>query len=465
VTDHFLLGDEQYKREDLEQARRHFDRALDLQPAHFWAKYFLAVCQLRLGHPDVAKASLTGCLMQRPDFFYGYLLRGLAHMQLGESGEAEEDFQQTLERRPNPYAQYGAYVNRGVLRVRQRKLDEAVADLQRASGLLPGQYQAYVNLAQAYQQQQKGDEAARVLDRALPLVRQPAALYRARAQLALQRQDPGAALQDFDQAIALEPPGLAEDHAERGRVLHCQQRHAEAVKAYDEALKLLPDYPDAHRGRAEALVGLQRYREAIRSFDQSLKSGRPDADVYWARGLARAHLGEHAEAVADYTRALALRAGPPLYADRGWALLHCDAWKLALLDFEEAIRLDRACVLGYIGRGYVRAQHGQYQDAITDAEIARQLEPKSPEGLFNLACVFAQAAGRVAADSQQPDREPLTGRCQERAVELLRKALDRLPNEGRLPFWRENAADPDLGPIRASPGFKRLEEHYPRPGG
>ena len=53
-VDHFLVGEEQYRRGDWEQAMNSFNRALSLQPGHFWAQFFLAVCQLKGQHWEAA---------------------------------------------------------------------------------------------------------------------------------------------------------------------------------------------------------------------------------------------------------------------------------------------------------------------------------------------------------------------------------------------------------------------------
>src|SRR5262249_21950744 len=66
--DHFLAGEEQYRRGDWEQATDSFNRALSVQPGHFWAQFFVAVCHLKVRHWEAAKAGLNACLAQRPDF-------------------------------------------------------------------------------------------------------------------------------------------------------------------------------------------------------------------------------------------------------------------------------------------------------------------------------------------------------------------------------------------------------------
>src|SRR5262249_58804076 len=64
------------------------------------------------------------------------------------------------------------------------------------------------------------------------------------------------------------------------------------------------------------------------------------ADVYRAYGLVQARLGKLAEGVSALTRAVELRPEESeLRAARGWLYLVCDTPKLALPDFEEAVRL------------------------------------------------------------------------------------------------------------------------------
>ncbi|MCI0465006.1 MAG: protein kinase, partial [Gemmataceae bacterium] len=55
-SDHFLVGDQFYKAGNVTAALEHFDRTLRLDPDHFWAQYFVAVCQLKLGRPKEAVA-------------------------------------------------------------------------------------------------------------------------------------------------------------------------------------------------------------------------------------------------------------------------------------------------------------------------------------------------------------------------------------------------------------------------
>src|SRR5262249_392486 len=148
------------------------------------------------------------------------------------------------------------------------KLGGAVEDFEQAITLKPGGVSAYVNLAVAYERQRKLDDAVRQLDKAIHFHPESAALYRARARLHVQRDEAAAALPDPDQAIAKERPTaaaarlLAEDHKERGRLFLTQGKYTEAAVAFRTALLLNPGYPVATRLLAEALIGLKRHEEA-----------------------------------------------------------------------------------------------------------------------------------------------------------------------------------------------------------
>jgi tetratricopeptide (TPR) repeat protein len=83
ALDHFLIGEERFRHGDLEQARLAFENVLQVQPGHFWASYYLALCLLKAKRPDHAAARLTACLGQRRDFPWLYLLRASAWGDMG----------------------------------------------------------------------------------------------------------------------------------------------------------------------------------------------------------------------------------------------------------------------------------------------------------------------------------------------------------------------------------------------
>ncbi|MBL8795532.1 MAG: tetratricopeptide repeat protein, partial [Planctomycetia bacterium] len=356
AVDHFLVGLELYRRREITQALPHLKAALELEPTHFWARYYLAGCYLQTRRPALAHGPLSVCIQFKPRFVWAYLLRGFVNGQLDDFEAAEADFKRAEALNPDAVARYGILANRGVVRVRMGKIDEAIADFRQAIALRPKQWQAYANLADVYLRQNQTDEALAQLDRAIEM--QPlAALFRTRAKLYLQRGNFAAAQPDLEQAIARTLPGqnaldLGRDHLERGRILYRGAKFTDALQAFDRALaisqtatasaspaELVKLQVEAHQLRAEALLEINRFEDAIAGFEQAMKLAPVTASAHRARGLARAKLGKYAEAIEDYTRALEIDrlqgkpADPQTLAYRGWAYLVYDAPKLSQRDF------------------------------------------------------------------------------------------------------------------------------------
>ena len=59
-----------------------FDKALSIQPEHFWAHCLSAICDLQLSEPIPAKAELNACLQTEKGFAWPYELRGFASYQV-----------------------------------------------------------------------------------------------------------------------------------------------------------------------------------------------------------------------------------------------------------------------------------------------------------------------------------------------------------------------------------------------
>ena len=93
------------------------------------------------------------------------------------------------------------------------------------------------------------------------------------------------------------------------QVLLMQERFAEAVATYREALTIDPDYAPAHAGIGEALFHLARYEEALEALAQAVAL-QPDAALTGARlrlmGLAEEELGRSEAAAGHFERALQL---------------------------------------------------------------------------------------------------------------------------------------------------------------
>ena len=307
--DHFLTGLERFKRGDMVQAKRHFAEAARAQPKHFWAPCLLAICDLNTkgANAERARAYLTGCLQSHPELPWLYILRGFASGQIGSRasnpieaaenlGAALADYREAIRRDSGGRFRYAVLVNRGLVFLQSRKLDEAVADLQAAIALDPRQLNAYVTLAQVRRQQHQVDLALDELGRAIALKPNLAPLYRTRARWNLERprvSEPARALAlaDLEQAIRLGVPDSQEqarDLAEKGRVLLLEQRFQQALDACDTAIRIDPHDAQVLRYRVAVLLELKRDHEAIDACDAALRG----PEVGRSPGAARTGEGQ-----------------------------------------------------------------------------------------------------------------------------------------------------------------------------
>jgi tetratricopeptide (TPR) repeat protein len=470
ALDLFLTALESHRQGQWDQTAATCEQVLRLQPDHFWAQYLKALGHVKTKHWGEARAELDACLVRQPDFTWGRQLRAVVETQLGESERAEEDFAQVLRRVEEPAARSVVLTNRGVLWVRRERWHEAVDDFREAVRLRPGVPETYINLAQARRRLKDWKAALATLDEALARCPQDAAgLYHTRAEFDLEREDPAAARRDFEQAIVHQPAGssserLASDYVQLAHLQRLAGKPEAALANCDAALRLRPDYPPAHRYRAEALLALGRYEDAGKALDRYLHGEKPTATVYRVRGLIHAGLRRYAEAVDAYGRSLALRQDAGTLAYRGWAYLELDAPRPALADFEAALRLDPAQTDALCGRGSARVRLGRLADGVADAEEYLRRERPAAQHFFEAACIYARSVGELERrmGGRWTTGDPAT-RYQERAVELLRAALDETPAGERQRFWRTNIASAaDLVPIRRSTGFLELARGYPR---
>jgi tetratricopeptide (TPR) repeat protein len=482
VLDHFLAGREGCRRENWKTALQEFDTVVRMKPGHFWALGLGAIAALQTHQPAMAKLALSACIEREPQFAGLYLLRGYASAQaavqaraasktLGDKdgsieAAAEVQFEaaeadaakalELLKDKPNDELRYAVLVNRALMRFQRGRLDASVADFQEAIRLDARHSVAFDNLALVLLAQRKWDEAVEQFTQAIALKPDWARLYRDRAlvQEVRDNQTPAhraAALGDLEEAIRLEKPGdplQATDHARRADLLRRDRRFTEALGACDAALTIAPDLDTAHRLRVWLLLDLQRPDEVIDACDGALAKGKPWPDLYEVRGMARAQRRDYFRAIDDYSAALLLRPGRPrVLTSRGKAYLVTDSLRPALRDFDEALRLDSSSGEAQSGRGLALALLGDHRGATAAAEQSLRDDPVPAERYYHAARIYAQAAIAAANEVTRNGLVAVTlvDRYQDRAVLLVKRALEATPPGRRAAFWQDLvAADPAL---------------------
>ena len=118
-------------------------------------------------------------------------------------------------------------------------------------------------------------------------------------------------------------------------------RHAAALDAYNEALKLKPLYIDAWYNKGVILGKLERHEEAIRAYEEVIRL-KPDMPEAWCnKGNRLVHLNRQNESLEFFTQATKLK---PDYA-HAWYNAACiyafsNENQIALAALHKALNLD-----------------------------------------------------------------------------------------------------------------------------
>ncbi|MGI9524240.1 MAG: tetratricopeptide repeat protein [Hyphomicrobiaceae bacterium] len=102
----------------------------------------------------------------------------------------------------------------------------------------------------------------------------------------------------------LDPTTQSTALANRALGLSIIGRYSEAIRDYDAALAIVPDYPVALNNRAWALFRLGRIEEAEPDVEKSLRLDSSSGHAYDTRAHVRQWQGRTKEAMTDYRRAM-----------------------------------------------------------------------------------------------------------------------------------------------------------------
>ena len=154
-----------------------------------------------------------------------------------------------------------------------------------------------------------------------------------------------------------------------------------AIKIYDEVIRLTPDFADAYINRGDVRRKLGDLEGAIKDYGTAIRLGDDYAYVYFNRGYVKATLGDKKAAIKDYDKAIRL---DPAYGNallnRGVAKFDLGNKKDAIEDYNTVIHLKpegNLLTTAYLNRGVARSGLGDEQGAIEDYNAVIHLKPEN----------------------------------------------------------------------------------------
>jgi serine/threonine protein kinase/Tfp pilus assembly protein PilF len=265
AQDLFLLAGDHVGAGRLRDAAPLLERAVWLDPQHFWSWFILGTCQERLGRDGRAESCYTACVALGPNFPWSYFNRGLVHLRQQEFLLARADFTKVIELRPELM---DAYLNRALAHQGLKEYKQADEDLTRA--LERGSPPTRLYFARAKVREKLGDVEGARKDRAegLRLTPTDEKSWVARGY-ALMSKDPHAALADFEEALRINPRSPLALQNKAYVLADKLGRNKEALDVMNKAVELNPDSGQAHGGRGVLLARLGERDAAIRDAEDA----------------------------------------------------------------------------------------------------------------------------------------------------------------------------------------------------
>jgi lipoprotein NlpI len=122
----------------------------------------------------------------------------------------------------------------------------------------------------------------------------------------LAKNEAAPAIRDYDEAIRIKPD-FAEALNNRGNALDDNGEHERAIRDYDEAIRIKPDFAQAFSNRGNTYDEMGDHGRAIQDYDRAIRLDPKYQNAFKNRGRARFFQGEFAAATADFSQALALQ--------------------------------------------------------------------------------------------------------------------------------------------------------------
>jgi tetratricopeptide (TPR) repeat protein/tRNA A-37 threonylcarbamoyl transferase component Bud32 len=515
---------------DWQEAPFGFTACIHLRPDFPWSYNNRGHVLLQLKSYDKAIEDCTAALARNERYFEAYENRGLAYLGQGKIDPALRDFNRAIELSPDHPPLYS---ERAEALRKQKQHAEALRDYDHMLDLGADKSAVYLQRAATYQEMDRTAEALRECDRVIALNAKNVSAYYVRGGIHAAARHYEQAYADYSTVLDLVPRAVnvLRDRAILNWIY--RKDFDAALSDAEQLARLQSNNPEAYRIIGSIHLGQRRYDEALRAFQKALDLKPDYTEVLWAvaqihswrgdqkkalavidpvievlrvkkheslnvRGDIYRAMGRIDDAAKDYRRLIELRpesADASINAYLSLALLldkqgkaeEAKAWydrmvaanpesaavylrraadrrnrgdfEAALADCDQAARKEPDSALPALVRASIAAARGQHRQAVADAERALEKAPKDDgHVLYAAACVWSLASRAAAADADQ------SRRYADRAVALLMAALDKGFHDLIFPEHNRMAEDPALEPIRQRPQVRDLLAHRPIEG-
>ena len=274
-------------------------------------------------------------IQAKPYLAQPYFFRAIAKLNLEDYAGAKDDATLAIER--NPFIT-DAYEVRGVALQNMGRLEEAVADYDKALSMLPENKGILFNKALAEEELKNYDIAQECYTQLLKAHPRFDSGYIGRARLYLAQCDTVSALADIDKAIELNKNAINAYVIRADISIKREKDYQRALEDMNEAIKLQPHYAGFFINRAFLRYNLDDYFGAMADYDYAISLDPTNVVAYFNRGLLLAEVHGNDRAIQDFSKVLQINADDyRALLNRSLLYEETGNYKLAIEDINKVI--------------------------------------------------------------------------------------------------------------------------------
>lgn len=156
-------------------------------------------------------------------------------------------------------------------------------------------------------------------------------------------------------------PGIdGKAYYNRGTAYSLLENHTAAIKDFNTALSIEPNYAKAYNNRGLANGHLRHYAAAIKDFSSAISIEPNNAETYYNRGISYGSSNDYTSAIENFTNAISIKPDySEAYNSRGIVYNSIEKYVLAISDYEKSIELNPIDGGAYYNAGlsYIKLQN------------------------------------------------------------------------------------------------------------
>lgn len=151
---------------------------------------------------------------------------------------------------------------------------------------------------------QRDEEAIKCYNRILEIDPKDVSTWNSKAYLYATIDRVDMALPLIAKSLELEPDKNPNAFHTKGFIFYKQGKYDEALRYYDKAITIKPDYADAWNSKGLSLFILGKHEEAIKCYDKAIEIDPYDPDKWYTRAKHKAKLGDINNSLGDLKNAI-----------------------------------------------------------------------------------------------------------------------------------------------------------------